>query len=414
MSAEGGGGMEVVYPRCAGLDVHKNSVVAHVKVPEGSEARTFGTTTDAVLALADWPGKKGVTHVAMESTGVYWRPIYNVLEDAGDLELLVVNAQHIKAVPGRKTDVKDSEWICDLLRHGLLKASFIPSREQRERRDLVRYRTTLIRERADEVNRVQKMLETANIKLSSVATDIMGKSGRQMLEAMVAGVDDPAALAAMARGRLKDKHDALEEALVGLAGPHLRLLLKEQLGHIDELDRRINRLSEELEARLRPFEEALGRLDAIPGVARAIAQMILCEMGDDMSRFRTAAHLSAWAGLCPGNNESASKRKSGRSRRGDVWLKQALVEAAWGVVHTKDSYLGSMYHRIAARRGAKRAIVAVAHALLVIIYHMLRDGTDYQDLGRDYHDERSREAIARRLSRRLNALGYRITIEAAA
>lgn len=405
--------MEVVIDRAAGLDLHKKTVVATVHTPEHRETRTFGTTTSRLREMAMWFRGFGVTHVAMESTGVYWRPIYNVLEDEGELELLVVNAQHIKAVPGRKTDVKDSEWICDLLRHGLLKASFIPSKEQRERRDLVRYRKVLIHERADEVNRIQKMLEAANIKLSSVATDILGVSGRKMLEAMVAGTQDASTLASMALGKLRDKHDALEEALVGLVGPHLRFLLREQLGHINELDRRIERLSSELQERLRPFEEALERLDEIPGVARATAETLVCELGIDMSRFPSAAHLSAWAGLCPGNNESAGKRKSGRARHGNSWLKQALVEAAWGAARTKNSYLNAMYHRLAARRGSKRAIVAVAHAILVIVYHMLKNGTHYTDLGNDYLDLRNREALARRLARRLNALGYRVNIEAA-
>ena len=319
--------MDVIYERCCGLDIHKAKVVACVITPDGKETRTFGTMTGELLELADWLQAKGVTHVAMESTGVYWKPIYNLLEGM-EFELLVVNAQHIKAVPGRKTDVKDAEWIADLLRHGLLRGSYIPDRSQRELRELVRYRKALIRDRATEVNRVQKVLEGANIKLASVATDVMGKSGRAMLEALISGITDPRVLAGMARGRLQDKRPQLEEALRGLIGPHQQMLLAAQLRHIDFLDREIGRLSEEIEERMRPFEKDLEGLETIPGVARRTAEMIVAEIGTDMSRFPLDSHIASWAGMCPGNNESAGKRKSGRTRKGSPWLREALVEAA--------------------------------------------------------------------------------------
>jgi transposase len=325
--------------------------------------------------------------------------------------LLVVNARHVKAVPGRKTDVKDSEWLCDLLRHGLLRASFIPDKAQRERRELVRSRTTLIRERASEINRIQKVLEGATSKLASVATDVLGVSGRRILEAMVAGVADAPALAALARGRLRRKRGALEQALAGLVGPHQRFLLREQLAHLDELDARIARVSAELEARLRPSAVALAALQTIPGVGRATAEAIVCELGADLGRFPTAAHLASWAGLCPGQHESAGKRASGRTRKGNPWLRAALVEVAWAAAHTKATYLRARYHRLAARRGAKRALVAVAHTLLVIAYHVLTSGEVYRELGADFFDRRNHEALARRLVKRLTTLGYTVTLE---
>jgi transposase len=404
--------VDLVVERAAGLDVHKATVVATVHTPAGRATRTFGTVTAALQGLAGWLRGQGVTHVAMESTGVFWRPIYNLLEAEEAFALLVVNAQHVKQVPGRKTDVRDAEWLCDLLRHGLLRASFIPDKEQRERRELVRYRKTLVRERASEVNRIQKVLEGANIKLASVATDVLGVSGRRMLEALVAGAADAPALADLAKGRLRRKRAALEEALTGRVGPHQRFLLREQLAHLDELDARIARVSAELEARLRPFAAALAALQTIPGVGRGTAEAIVCELGADLRRFPTAGHLASWAGLCPGQHESAGKRASGRTRKGNPWLRAALVEAAWAAAHTKASYLRAQYHRLAARRGAKRAVVAVAHTLLVIIYHVLTTGEVYRDLGADYFDRRDRDALARRLVKRLTTLGYAIALEA--
>lgn len=401
--------MEVVHERCCGLDVHKKTVVACVIVPERREIRTFGTMTDDLEALAAWLEGHGVTHVAMESTGVFWRPIYNVLEQL-PFELLVVNAQHMKAIPGRKTDVKDAEWIADLLRHGLLRASYVPSREERELRELVRYRKSLVRERAAEVNRVQKVLEGANVKLASVATNVMGKSGRDMIAALSAGAPDPKGLATLARGRLQGKREELERALRGVVGIHQRLVLAAQLRHITYLDEEIERLSREVEVRQHPFAEASERLQTIPGVGQRTAEVILAEIGTDMSRFPTAGHLAAWAGVCPGQNESAGKRKSGRTRNGCVSLRESLTEAARAAARTRRTYLSAQYHRIAARRGSKRAAVAVAHTILVIVHHLLSKGTVYQDLGANYFDERDKAAVVRRALARISNLGYNVTL----
>jgi transposase len=409
--------MDVVYERCCGLDVHKRTVVACVVISQGQgrpqkETRSFGTMTADLLALAGWLEQHEVTHVAMESTGVFWKPVWNLLEDR--FTLLLVNAQHIKAVPGRKTDVRDCEWIADLLRHGLLRASFVPDRPQRELRELTRYRTSLVRERSTAVNRLQKTLEGANIKLASVATDIMGASGRQMLAAIIAGATDATALAQLAQKRLREKLPALEQALTGRVGAHQRFLLAQQLAHIDFLDETIARLSAEIAQRLQPDEAAVERLDTIPGVGRWTAEILLAELGTDMARFPSARHLASWAGMCPGNNESAGKRKSGRTRKGNPWLRTALVEAAQAAGRTKHSYLGAQYRRLAARRGAKRAAVAVGHSILAIVYHLLARGTGYEDLGVHYFDERHRRAIERRLVRRLEALGYTVALEPAA
>jgi transposase len=405
--------MRVVHERCAGLDLHKKTVKACAITPEGEETQTFGTMTADILVLADWLADKGVTHIGMESTGVYWKPLYNLLEGYG-FELLLVNAQHIKSVPGRKTDVKDAEWIADLVRHGLVRGSFVPDRAQRELRELVRYRRSVIEERAREVNRVQKVLEGANIKLSSVVTDVMGKSGRAMLEAMVAGVDDPKALAGMARGRLQNKEWELRQALQGKLGPHQRFMLASLLRHIQFLDEEIERLSQEIGERMRPFEQALRNLDTIPGVGRTIAEEIVAETGVDMSRFPSAKHFASWAKVCPGNNESAGKRKTGRTGHGNPWLRSALVEAARAAARTRDTYLSAQYHRIAARRGAKRAAVAVAHTILIIAYHILKNGTQYQEMGATYFDERDKEALVRRVTKRLTALGYEVVLNKAA
>ena len=405
--------MDVVYERCAGLDIHRDTVVASVITRAGRELRTFGAVTDELLALADWLLGLGVTHVAMESTGVYWKPIYNLLEGT-DLGLLVVNARHIKAVPGRKTDVKDAEWIADLLRHGLLRGSYIPDRGQRELRELVRYRRRLIEERSREAERLHKTLEGANVKLGAVASNILGVSGRAMLEALVAGRDDPEALAALAKGRLRDKHDRLVAALRGLVGPHQRRLLATQLRHIDFLDAEVVGLSAEIEERMRPFDPAIELADTIPGVGRRTAEAILAEIGTDMGRFPSGRHLASWARICPGTDESAGKRKSGAIGPGNTWLRSALVEAAHAAARTKGTYLAAQYRRIAARRGAKRAAVAVGHTILVAVYHMLRDGVVYEDLGPLYFDERDRRATVGRSVRRLEALGYRVTLEPAA
>ncbi len=405
--------MDILYPCCCGLDIHKRNVTACLidsdrKGRSRKEVRTFGTMTDELLALADWLAAAGCTHVAMESTGVYWKPIYNLLE--ANFTLLLVNAQHIKAVPGRKTDARDCEWIADLLQHGLLRGSFIPTREHRELRELVRYRTALVRERADEVNRLQKTLEGANIKLASVATDIMGKSGRAMLAGLVDGTSDPATLAALAKGRLREKRAELARALDGKIAPHQRFLLVEQLGHIDTLEEAIDRVSAEIAARMEPVADQLAALDTIPGVSQRVAEILIAEIGSDMAQFPSAHHLASWAGMCPGNNESAGKRKSGKTRKGNPWLRSILVEAARAAAHTKGTYLSAQYHRLAKRRGSKRAAVAVGHTILVIAYHLLRDGTIYTDLGGDYFDRRDRQAVERRLVRRLEGLGYKVSL----
>ena len=406
--------MEVVFERCCGLDIHRNLIVACLSVPGSNrkprkETRTFGSMTADLLQLSDWLTSERVTHVTMESTGVYWKPIYNILE--GNFEVLLVNAQHIKAVPGRKTDVKDCEWIADLLQHGLLRGSFVPERPQRELRELTRYRTSLVRERTAEINRLQKTLEGANIKLASVASNIAGKSARQMLERLVGGSTDEKDMAQLAKGRLREKIPQLERALVGRFGVHQRFLVAQQLAHIDFLDEAIDRLSKEVSERVRPFAEAVERLVTIRGVSLRIAETLAAEIGTDMSRFPTDRRISSWAGMAPGNDESAGKRKSGKTGKGSPWLGSALVEAAQAAGRTKGTYLSAQYHRLAARRGAKKAVVAVGHTILVIAYHLLREGTTYRELGDRYFDERDRQAVERRLVYRLEGFGYKVTLE---
>jgi transposase len=405
--------MDVVSARCCGIDIHKQTAVAcviasDVKGPPRKEIRTFGTMTDDLLALADWLAAEGVTHVAMESTGVYWKAPYNVLE--GQFEVLLVNAQHIKAVPGRKTDVKDAEWIADLLRHGLLTASFVPDRPQRELRELTRYRTALVRERAAEVNRLQKTLEGANIKLGDVASDILGQSARHMLDGLVGGQTDTSTLAQFARGRLREKIPQLERALAGRFAAHQRFLLAEQLAHIDYLDELIERVSTEVAQRLAPFDATIARLDAIPGIARRTAEIVLAEIGPEVRRFPSAGHLASWAGMCPGHHESAGKQTSGKTTKGSPWLRAALIEAATAAAKTKQTYLAAQYHRIARRRGAKKAAVAVGHSILVIIWHLLHHECAYVDLGSTYFDERDHRLVQRRLVHRLEQLGYAVTL----
>lgn len=408
--------MDIIHQRCAGLDVHKKTVVACRITPktEGGwlkEIKTFGTFTDDLLMLLDWLQAGEVRHVAMESTGVYWKPVYNILEV--EMAVLLVNARHIKFVPGRKTDVKDAQWIAELLQYGLLKASYIPSVEQRDLRDLVRYRTRLIQDRAREINRVQKVLEDANIKLASVVSDIMGVSSRDMLAQLIAGQDDPQQLAQLARKRMREKIDELHRALNGHVREHHRLLLKLHLEHIDELNAKINLLSAEIERLLVPFDqiEAIDRLDAIPGVDRKIAEVLIAEFGLDMERFPTSGHAASWVGLVPGRNESAGRNRNSRINEGNKYLKSALVQAAHTIGRSKDHYLGAQYRRLASRRGKKRAAIAVAHSIIVIAYHMLKRGTHYQDLGADYFDTRNQAQVQRRLVKRLEALGYKVALE---
>lgn len=407
--------MDILYPHCAGLDVHKKSVVACRIYPQAEErceeVLTFGTMTADLLELADWLRAAGVTHVALESTGVYWKPIFNLLES--EFTVILVNAQHVKYVPGRKTDVKDAQWLAQLLQHGLLKASFVPPAPQRALRDLVRYRTKLIQERSQEVNRVQKVLEDANLKLASVVSDIMGVSARAMLAALLNGQADPHVLAQLAQGRMRPKIEQLERALTGHLAEHHCILLRLHLEHIDHLNGRIESLSHTIERYIIPFDQAdeLARLDAIPGVGVQVAQAIVAELGTDMSRFPTAAHAVSWAGLAPGRQESAGRNQSTKTVKGNRHLKTMLVQAAHTVARAKDTYLGAQFRRLAARRGKKRAAVAVARSILVIAYHMLRNGTEYADLGADYFDKLNQTQVERRFVKRLSDLGYKVTLE---
>ena len=405
--------MRLVNERCAGLDVHKSSVTACALVPEGKQVRTFGTTTPQLRALAAWLQELGVTTAAMESSGIYWRPVYNLLEEAG-LELLVANARHMKAVPGRKTDVRDAEWIADLHRHGLLKPSFIPSRSERELRDLTRYRRTLIEERAHEVQRLHKLLETANIKLEDVIADVTGVNGRRFLAGLLTEDYEPEQLAQMASHGIQRKRERLVEALTGSVGEHQRFMLGQLLSHIDFIEQRIADLDAEVARRSRPFEAAVQALHNIPGFGRRAAEEVLAEVGTDMSRFPSHRHLASWAKVCPGNNQSGGTRRSGNAGKGNRWLRATLVDTAWCATRTKNSYYKALYHRLAARRGKKRAQLAVAHSLLVTIYHVLKDGTTYHDLGLTYFDDRDRTLIQRRAVRSLERLGYRVTLEGVA
>ena len=391
------------------MDIHKDNITACILTSNGKEIQTFPTKTVFLLQLIDWIKQHECTHVAMESTGVFWKPIVNLLE-AESIEFLVVNAQHMKALPGRKTDVKDSEWIAKLLRHGLLKASFIPDRNQRELRELVRYRRSIIEERARQHNRIQKVLEGANIKLSSVVSDIMGVSSRDMLHAIADGEDDPEKLANFARRTMKRKKDELELALHGYVNPHQRLMIKTILTHIDFLSEQITVLDQEVATRVVPFSDDVERLDSIPGIATRMAEQILAEIGTNIKKqFPSAAHLCSWAGLVPGHNESAGKRKSAKSKNGNKYLKSALVEAAHSVAASKN-YLGAMYRRTAARKGRKRAAISVAHAMLRIAYYLLTREEMYVDLGEDYFDKQKQQSIVKYAVRRLENLGYSVTI----
>jgi transposase len=405
-------GLQVVYERCAGCDVHKKTVVVHMVVPGHSEARTFGTTTRELLTLLEWLATLQITHVAMESTGVYWKPLYNLLETTG-MTVYVVNAAHMKAVPGRKTDVQDAEWICDLMRHGLLKASLIPSRPQRELRELVRYRISLVSERTAEANRIQKVLEGGNVKLGSVISDVLGTSGRAMLEALAAGQRSPEEIAALADVRVRATREELADALRGRLTAHQHLMLRLQLDHVRYLDQQIEAVEAEVTTRLAPFAVQMTQLDTIPGVSDCVAEVMVAEVGTDMTRFPSAAHLTSWGGMCPGSNESAGKRRGARTRKGSPTLRRTLTEAGQAAGRTKHSYLGAVYRRIAARRGRKKAAIAVGRRILEIAYYVLRDGVAYEELGTNFYDEHKKDVVVRNAVKRLERLGYKVTVEAA-
>jgi transposase len=380
--------------------------------PQGrvrKEVRTFSTVTRDLLALGDWLVAEGVSHAAMESTGVYWKPVYHLLE--GRCQLLLVNAQHIKQVPGRKTDVKDCEWIARLLQHGLLRSSFVPPQPIRELRDLTRQRTQLAAEKATVANRIQKVLEDANIKVGSVAADVMGKSGRSMLEALIAGETDPEKLADLALRRLRQKIPQLRLALEGRVTEHHRFLLRLLLDQVTSLEGFIERLEARTEAALARFAEAVQRLTTIPGIEHYAAQTVIAEMGVDMKVFPSAGHLASWVGICSGNNESAGKQRSGQITKGNRWLRRILVQAAWAASHSKKTYLAAQYRRLVGRRGKKRTLVAVAHSLVVIIYHILERGTTYQELGADYFDRLNEDRLTRYLVKRLQSLGHEVTLK---
>jgi transposase len=409
--------MEEIYACCAGLDIHKETIEACVRRMEKQgqfhqEIRRWGTMTRDLLAMADWMAAQGVTRVAMESTGVFWKPIYNILESR--FTVLLVNARHLKQVPGRKSDIRDCQWIAQLLQCGLLKGSFIPPRPQRELRDLTRHRTQRVEEKTRTVNRIHKVLEDANIKLASVAADILGVSGRAMLGALIEGERDPIKLAGFAQRQLRGKIPELEKALEGRVTEHHRFmlgLLWKQLAQEEEL---IAELDAKIEEQTRPFADEIERLDAVPGVDRRVAEAVLAEVGADMRPFPSDQHLSSWAGMCPGNEDRAGKRKRRRITPGSRWLKRSLVQAAWGASHTKSTYLASQYRRMVGRRGKKRALVAVGHSLLVIFYHMLKERARYTELGADFFDRLEPERLTRYYVRRLERLGHKVTLEPSA
>jgi transposase len=406
--------METIIPCCAGLDVHSESVEACVRRREANdqlhqETRHWKTMTHNLQLMADWMAAQGVTHVAMESTGVYWKPIYNILESR--FTVLLVNAQHLKQVPGRKSDIRDCQWIAQLLQHGLLKGSFIPPRPQRELRDLTRHRTQLVDEKARTINRIHKVLEDANIKLGTVASDILGVSGRAMLHALIEGEEDPVKLAHFAQGQLRGKIPELEKALEGHLTDHHRFLLRLLWKQLGEEEETIAELERRIKEQTVPFAQEIELLDAVPGVDRRVAEVVLAEVGADMEPFPTHQHLSKWAGMCPGNEQSAGKRKKSRIPPGNRWLKRALVQAAWAASHTKNTYLAAQYRRLVGRRGKKRALVAVGHSLLVIFYHMLKQRATYAELGGDFLDRLEPERLTRYYVKRLEDLGHKVKLE---
>jgi transposase len=401
--------MEVMHPRCAGLDVHKETVVACARIASGgkavNEVRTFETTTKSLIALMEWLTAHGCTHVVMEATGIYWKPVWSILAEGG-FELILANPGHVKNVPGRKTDVNDATWLSELLAHGLIRGSFVPELETQELRSLMRTRKQLTREKVSHTQRLQKTLEDANIKLDVVISNVIGHTGRAIIKALIGGETDPAKLAALADSRIKASQEKLRAALHGKVRRHHRFLLRLHLQQIDALDVAIAKIDREVDANLAPFRTATDLLSTISGVSTLSAQIIVSEIGTDMSRFPTAGHLVSWAGLCPGNNESAGKRKSTRLRKGAPWLKSTLVQCAWAASRKKASYYQAQFQRLRTRRGPKKAICAVAASMLTTVYHMLKDGTVYKDLGPHHFERRSTEAQARRLLKRLAALGY--------
>jgi len=406
--------MELLLRRCCGLDVHKDTVVACLRIVSNGKVstgvRTFQTMTAELLRLSEWLTENECTHVAMEATGVYWKPVWHILDD-GEFELVLANAAHVKNVPGRKTDVNDAMWLAELLAHGLIRASFVPDTQTQEMRNLLRTRKQLVREQSSHVLRVQKTLEDANIKLDSVLSDLMGTSGRAMIEALIAGEANPAKLASLAHRRVKASHEELREALRGRVTKHHRFLLRLHLNQIDALDAATATLDAQVEANLGPFRTAVELVVSIPGIKNLSAQVIISEIGTDMSRFPSDQQLISWAGICPRNDESAGKRRSNRLRKGAPWLKTTLVQCAWAAVKKKNSYLQAQFYRIKARRGPKKAIMAVAASILTAVYHMLKDGTLYQDLGHDHFNRRSKDQQKLRLIKRLTDLGYAVEIK---
>jgi len=415
--------LDVIVDRCAGLDVHKNTVMAAVRSPDGvggraEVVREFSTFTADLVRLGDWLVSERVTQVVIEATGVYWRPVWHVLEERGRYELMLVNPRHVRNLPGRKTDAGDASWLAQLLECGLLRGSFIATKEMARLRDLTRYRTKLIQERTREIQRVQKLLEDANVKLDSVISDVMGKSAREMLDALITGEADVEAMAQMARTRMRAKIPELRLALDGRFDDHHRLMLSMHLEHIDHLSAMVAGLDSKVDELMGPFDESATRLLSIPGLGKRTVETIVAEIGVDMSRFPTPGHLASWTGLCPGNDESAGKRRSGRARKGNEALRTAMCEAAWAASHTRDTYLSAQYRRFKRRMGTKsegKAIFAVAHTMIVIVWHLLHDNTSYTELGPDYFDRRN-DADARRryLIRELEKLGSTVTLQPAA
>lgn len=405
--------MEVLYESCAGLDIHKDTVVACLRRGHGKrvthEVRTFGTITAELIGLADWLVQNNCTHIAMEATGVYWKPVWHILEDGG-FELLLANPMHVKNVPGRKTDVNDATWLSDLLAHGLIERSFVPPEPIQELRSLTRTRKQFVREKSRHIQRVQKTLEDANIKISSVISDLMGKSGRAFLKALIAGETDPEKLADLGSGRLRSSRKQIVEGLRGKVTVNHRVHLKLHLNHIEVIDNAISTIDTELQSLLRPYAEDIQRLKTIPGIGQTAAQVLIAEIGTDMGRFPNVGHLISWAGLCPRNDESAGKRRSRKTRKSALWLKDTLVESAWAASNKKGSYLKSQFLRLRARRGPKKAIVAVAASILTAAYYMLRDGTSYKDLGPNHFDKIDKSKTARTLVRKLKDLGYQVEV----